>query len=556
MSFSHDAGFEHDDRDINSQQNVSQGDSQDDSFLHRRPRSQSQSQSQSQRDDDHDDEQDYGDGDADADRMTFVCEMDSAKELQSLLSCLANFKNTKPGQQHTAQAMVTDKDLVFVLVSKNKTTQVTGTVPQKIFKSYRIERGGVKVVGRQRGGGGGGGGGGGDAEQSEGEGGAGGYAGGGSGTGAGGGGASGKSHLTFCINLATLMDCLTIFGPNAALSTAVTMSYDSLDATFVVELENDGVLTRCTVRTIDDSVENHHESWSQMTNAFRATDEVCKAMLKSECLKDALLDLQEMAQAGAAVVKVFMSEAAPYFRLSASGNLGNLEVEFNKTAELFTIFDCQGTYEWEYQLEALLLGMRALMHADQTYLRINDEGVMCIQHRVHCGADPSYVDFLMVPTVPEDDIAAAAANSSGDGAANAEEEEEEDDDDDDADAAKQGAGRRGGSSRRRRGSSSEEDEDEDEYDSNDSDDEQRSGGGRGGKRPKNPEQAARTQKRQKKEEARKHMRQKLQQRQQDEQQKQRRGGGGGGGEGKGKRKKAPSTQQRTQLDDDDDDDDF
>ena len=117
MSFSHDAGFEHDDRDINSQQNVSQGDSQDDSFLHRRPRSQSQSQSQSQRDDDHDDEQDYGDGDADADRMTFVCEMDSAKELQSLLSCLANFKNTKPGQQHTAQAMVTDKDLVFVLVS-------------------------------------------------------------------------------------------------------------------------------------------------------------------------------------------------------------------------------------------------------------------------------------------------------------------------------------------------------------------------------------------------------------------------------------------------------
>ena len=82
MSFSHDAGFEHDDRDINSQQNVSQGDSQDDSFLHRRPRSQSQSQSQSQRDDDHDDEQDYGDGDADADRLTFVCEMDSALLLE------------------------------------------------------------------------------------------------------------------------------------------------------------------------------------------------------------------------------------------------------------------------------------------------------------------------------------------------------------------------------------------------------------------------------------------------------------------------------------------
>ena len=223
--FEQDAGFEEDDHHSAATHHDSQDDS---SFLHRRPRSQDPSQRSSQ----DPEEEENGEGDDAADHMTFVCEMENAKELQSLLSCLANFKNTKPGHQHTAQVMVTDKDLVFVLVSKNKTTQVTGTIPQKIFKSYRIERGGLKVAGRQRCEGGGGGAGGG-AEDGE------------------GGAGRGRSHVEFCINLATLMDCLTIFGPTAATSTAVTMRYDQLDASFVVELEHDGVLTSCTVRTLD-----------------------------------------------------------------------------------------------------------------------------------------------------------------------------------------------------------------------------------------------------------------------------------------------------------------
>jgi len=48
--------------------------------------------------------------------------------------------------------------------------------------------------------------------------------------------------------------------------------------------------------------------------------------------------------------------------------------------------------------------MRALAVASETYLRINDEGVMCIQHQIMAASGKKcYVDFLMVPYLADDD---------------------------------------------------------------------------------------------------------------------------------------------------------
>jgi len=41
-------------------------------------------------------------------------------------------------------------------------------------------------------------------------------------------------------------------------------------------------------------------------------------------------------------------------------------------------FICQ----WEYPLLSLLHGMKALVVAAETYIRINSDGLMCIQHQV------------------------------------------------------------------------------------------------------------------------------------------------------------------------------
>jgi hypothetical protein len=47
--------------------------------------------------------------------------------------------------------------------------------------------------------------------------------------------------------------------------------------------------------------------------------------------------------------------------------------------------------------------MRALPFAQETYLRINKEGIMCIQHQVQVAGQNTFVDFLICANTAEDD---------------------------------------------------------------------------------------------------------------------------------------------------------
>jgi len=273
--------------------------------------------------------------------------MESAKELHSLLSCLANFKGSRKDQH--AQVEVRQTELLFMVKARSKHTQVTGNIPANLFSSFQCNPCGG----------------------------------------------------SFCINLGTLMECLGIFGTQATANTTVTMEYRASVAAFELTLEEQGIFTTCQLSTID-SDEYTSESWDMMTTAFKTSNQVCKTVLKSELLKEALYELQDLQ--GASTVKVVMSPLAPYFQLASGGNLGSLEIEFNKSSDLFVYFDCEATSEWEYPLQSLLQGMRALLVAAETYVRINDEGIMCIQHQIVASSGKKcFVDFLMVPTADEDD---------------------------------------------------------------------------------------------------------------------------------------------------------
>lgn len=46
-------------------------------------------------------------------------------------------------------------------------------------------------------------------------------------------------------------------------------------------------------------------------------------------------------------------------------------------------FDCHvGRVSWTYLMSGMETGMRALPHANETYFRVNEEGILCIQHQV------------------------------------------------------------------------------------------------------------------------------------------------------------------------------
>lgn len=69
-------------------------------------------------------------------------------------------------------------------------------------------------------------------------------------------------------------------------------------------------------------------------------------------------------------------------------------------------FDCaQPDNSWCYSLAALNHGMRALGVAKETYLRINAEGIMCVQHQVenNVSGQSTFIDFLCL-CEEEDDV--------------------------------------------------------------------------------------------------------------------------------------------------------
>lgn len=58
------------------------------------------------------------------------------------------------------------------------------------------------------------------------------------------------------------------------------------------------------------------------------------------------------------------------------------EIDFPKSSEAFVCFECTAPrVSWTYLMTGMETGMRALPHANETYFRVNGEGILCIQHQ-------------------------------------------------------------------------------------------------------------------------------------------------------------------------------
>eukprot|EP00903_Cladosiphon_okamuranus_P020295 g18624.t1 len=206
----------------------------------------------------------------------------------------------------------------------------------------------------------------------------------------------------FGINLTTLLECLQIFGPSSLAQTSVSMAYQEARATFRLTLEEGGVFTSCEIRTIhqdEDAME-----FSALAKAFGNTDEVCRCILKSEILKEAFQELADLN--GATTVSVTFGQEAPHLQLSAKGSIGSSEIDFPKSSEAFVTFTCHAPrVSWTYLMSGMETGMRALPHANETYFRVNEEGILCIQHQVPMSmGQTSFVDVLLCPDMQDVDM--------------------------------------------------------------------------------------------------------------------------------------------------------
>ena len=124
----------------------------------------------------------------------------------------------------------------------------------------------------------------------------------------------------FSVSLTSLMSCLQIFGASALDSTMLTMSYHS-DGKLGLMLEHRGVVTECELVT---TVEEESGTPLDYFARFREETTVGKAIIVSSQLHESLTELDGLH--GATQLTVAISDAAPFLRLSADGNLGCVEV--------------------------------------------------------------------------------------------------------------------------------------------------------------------------------------------------------------------------------------
>ncbi|CAM9209518.1 unnamed protein product [Choristocarpus tenellus] len=277
--------------------------------------------------------------------VMFSCRLDNAKAVTTILSCLSH--GTRKDQH--AQCEVNPDGLTFVVTGKAKFTQAQGSLGRELFQDFDCDGDGGK----------------------------------------------------FGINLTTLLECLQIFGTSSLAQTSVSMAYQEGRTLFRLTLEEGGVFTSCEIRTVYQDEEAME--FSALAKAFTSREVTCKCILKSEYLKEAFQELADVN--GATCVTVVFGNTAPNLMLSASGSIGSSEIDFPKTSEALITFDCQiPQVSWTYLMAGMEVGMRALPHADETYFRVNEEGILCIQHQIPMNlGQTSYVDVLICPDAPEEE---------------------------------------------------------------------------------------------------------------------------------------------------------
>ena len=258
--------------------------------------------------------------------MSFTCRTELVSDMSNVLSSLLS-PNEKDDRPCTIEA--TSHSLNFVVTGRAKSTQARASLGKDLFDDYQIESDG--------------------------------------------------SPIRLVLHLSKLIDCLLLFGSSDTIT--ATISFNTVDSIFRVTLEDSGIHTTCNLTSL--CVDEDDSRQTNFFAAFRESEEEWSILVKSEPLKEAMQELLDVSGAGS----VRMELKRNGVNLSTMG-VGECmcEIDIPRTSAAFLSFvrsgDGQGTVVWTYSLSSIHLGMKALGVAKETYIRINMEGMICIQHQV------------------------------------------------------------------------------------------------------------------------------------------------------------------------------
>lgn len=173
---------------------------------------------------------------------------------------------------------------------------------------------------------------------------------------------------SFRINLVLLLECLSIFGTSATAT--LRMTYSGYGCPLVLLLEDEGVITDCSINT--------SEPEDPLNIDIRSTEIPSNIIMKSQWLAEVFNDLDMTSDS----VEIMISPDNPYFRISTRGNAGSSQVDCPKDSDLIEAFTCSEILIHQYNLKLIKPSEKALALSEKISIRMNAWGVLAFQYLV------------------------------------------------------------------------------------------------------------------------------------------------------------------------------
>eukprot|EP01116_Phalansterium_solitarium_P024089 TRINITY_DN8709_c0_g1_i1.p1 TRINITY_DN8709_c0_g1~~TRINITY_DN8709_c0_g1_i1.p1 ORF type:complete len:327 (+),score=18.89 TRINITY_DN8709_c0_g1_i1:105-1085(+) len=287
--------------------------------------------------------------DASSDPVVFECRTENVKIICNILSALHKASHSKKdtgkdAHSQVATVIITSTGVKFT-VEEAKSFQGNAFLQEELFSTYRLT----------------------------------------------------SAHEQFQINFDIFTDCLSIFGASAGLGASpacgsMELTYGGYGTKLAMGLQDEGVFTNCAIQTMD---------CDDPTNfSFRSHPVANKVIVEACHLRDAFNELDWSSPK----LSILLSPDAPYFRLTTIGDAGSCQVDYPKDSEFFEEFSCGKPQMFSYRTAHLQLAVRGLQIAQKTQIRMNEIGVLSMQHMIkNEDKSISFVDYFVAPQDEEDD---------------------------------------------------------------------------------------------------------------------------------------------------------
>lgn len=200
----------------------------------------------------------------------------------------------------------------------------------------------------------------------------------------------------FRVRLSVLIECVTIFGTNNALTgPLLSMAYAGYGNSLVLMIGENDMLTDCGISTIPLDPSGQ----ARLNVEFRKGKVTCKAVMSTPELTAGFNEIDWNSSA----VTLTISPSAPHFVVATSTAFGSCEITYPRTA-FSTPVEAASAQTNKYKTSLIQPAIKCLFGKNgpdirHTSIRMNSHGMLNIVHMVHYdgGREPSMVEFFVRP---------------------------------------------------------------------------------------------------------------------------------------------------------------